>query len=211
MSKIATVAAVTSAILAFSAAPSIANEAPATTYDALGTVSFDENRSDHDLFTAAVNHVFETKKRTRLSWLKAADKSATVFIPNDQAVFDFINEMTGKTPQSEQEALDMFLETWNVYEIEWIIRYHVIKGENLNTLYLVTKQNQEFQTLGRRYKVSTRALLGPCHIQLVDGDTDRPDAHTVTTDVYETGTQTSHIIDKVMFPRAFDKPEAKTK
>lgn len=210
MSKVLYIAA-TATALSLAAAPSHAVTAPTNTLEAIGDVTLDADSSDHDLFTAGVKHVLTTKKRTRLKWLADGDKAATVFIPTDNAVTEFITEMTGIKPASEEEALKVFLDTWNVYEIEWIIRYHVVKGKELNTFKLVTQQAQDWPTLGRRYTVKAQALTGPCNIKLIDGDTNRPDAHTVKTDVYKAGKQTSHIIDRVMFPRTFDKPEVKSK
>lgn len=162
----------------------------------------DSNGSDHDLFVAVTKHVLKVKKRTRLKALIAPEGDATVFAPTDAAVIEFANDVLDANATTEQEAFDAILNKWNKWEIEWAVRYHVSPGEKLNRFDLLMRQGDEFKTLLRRSKFTTKSCFGPDHIEFIDGDDAVKNAHLVG----EVSTNSHHYvysIDQVMRPRAW--------
>ncbi|MHC2998792.1 fasciclin domain-containing protein [Microbacterium sp. HJ5] len=72
-----------------------------------------------------------------------ADKTATwtVFAPNDRAFLRLVRDLTGATPASESEALTTITNAFTTDEIANILLYHVVAGQKLSPLKVITAKS----------------------------------------------------------------------
>ena len=112
------------------AVPASAGNSPGNVVDvavsASGGGEPDANPNDYDLLVQAVT---ATGLAPTLS-----DEGArfTVFAPNDRAFLRLVNDLTGKRPASEQEALKTITGALTADQIKNVLLYHVVAGKRLS-------------------------------------------------------------------------------
>lgn len=92
----------------------------------------DNNPWDYDLLVQAV-------LATGLdATLADTSTSYTVFAPNDRAFLRLVEDLTGARPASEAEALTAITSTFTAEQITSILLYHVVPGQKLGPLRVIT-------------------------------------------------------------------------
>ena len=92
----------------------------------------DGNHYDYDILVQAV-------LATGLApVLSDTSTKYTVFAPNDRAFLRLVRDLTGTTPSSEAAALKTITDTFTIDQIKNILLYHVVAGQKLGPLRVVT-------------------------------------------------------------------------
>jgi uncharacterized surface protein with fasciclin (FAS1) repeats len=117
------------AALAVFAVPAQAGGNPGTVVDvavnASGGGEPDSNPGDYDLLVQAVTAT------ELVPTLSDEDAHFTVFAPNDRAFLRLVRDLTGRTPASEQEALETITGALTGDQIRNVLLYHVVAGKSL--------------------------------------------------------------------------------
>jgi len=135
--RLSLVAAVAAGALTLgAAAPASAATPTGTIVDvavaASGGGAPDTNSTDYDILVQAL-------LATDLAPVLADTSTQfTVFAPNDQGFKKLVQDLTGSYPRSEQAALDAILATFTVEQISNILLYHVVPGEKLGPVGVVS-------------------------------------------------------------------------
>ncbi|QIG39360.1 fasciclin domain-containing protein [Microbacterium sp. 4R-513] len=141
MNKItrASIAAIAAAALAFAATPAHATggSAPSGTIvdvavAASGGGTPDANPWDYDILVQAI---LATGLAPTLS---DTSTQFTVFAPNDRAFLRLVQDLTGSAPASEADALTAITTTFSVDQIKNILLYHVVAGQKLGPLRVLS-------------------------------------------------------------------------
>ncbi|WP_342001433.1 fasciclin domain-containing protein [Microbacterium sp. LWH7-1.2] len=133
------IAALAALALVFAATPAQASGGSAPTgtivdvaVAASGGGTPDDNPRDYDILVQAV-------LATGLNGALAdTSKTYTVFAPNDRAFLRLVTDLTGTVPASEADALAAITSTFTVEQISNILLYHVVAGEKLGLVKIVT-------------------------------------------------------------------------
>jgi len=89
--------------------------------------SYDTDKSNYDILTAAVLAVLQAKPASSVKVLTDGNTALTAFIPNDGAFIDLVTALTGTAPASEQAAFTA-VAGLGIDTVESVLLYHVVPG-----------------------------------------------------------------------------------
>jgi len=187
------VAAVAALALVFTATPAQAHGGSAPTgtivdvaVAASGGGAPDENPWDYDILVQAV-------LATGLNGALAdTNQTYTVFAPNDRAFLRLVTDLTGTAPASEADALSAITSTFTVEQISNILLYHVVAGEKLGLVNIVTAGSLSMANGG---------VVEPRGIKLRDETPALADPRLVVWAINIPATNgVIHTIDRVLVP-----------
>ncbi|MDR7112270.1 MULTISPECIES: fasciclin domain-containing protein [Microbacterium] len=187
------VAAVAALALVFTSTPAQAHggSAPAGTIvdvavAASGGGAPDANPWDYDILVQAV-------LATGLNGALAdTSQTYTVFAPNDRAFLRLVTDLTGTAPASEADALAAITSTFTTEQISNILLYHVVAGEKLGPVKVLT---------ARSLTMANGGVVNPRGINLRDETPALSDPRLVFWAINIPATNgVIHTIDRVLVP-----------
>ena len=163
--------------------------------------SFDSNKNNFDIVTAAVLAVLEAKPASDVAILADGNIPVTAFIPNDGAFLNLVTALTGKAPKNERAAFAT-VAGLGIPTVESILKYHVVQGDPiLSPAALKANGAQLHSTLdGKLIKVSvkgTKITLGDYNNKLKN-----PVVVLSRVDLNKGNLQVAHGINAVLMPTA---------
>lgn len=163
--------------------------------------SFDSNKNNFDIVTAAVLAVLKAKPESDVAILTDGNIPVTAFIPNDGAFLNLVTALTGKAPKSEKAAFTA-VAGLGIPTVESILKYHVVQGDPiLSPAALKANGAQLHSTLdGKLIKVTvkgTKITLGDSNKKLKD-----PVVVLSRVDLNKGNLQVAHGINAVLLPTA---------
>jgi uncharacterized surface protein with fasciclin (FAS1) repeats len=161
--------------------------------------SFDKDRRNFDILTAAVLAVLEAKPNSAVSLLTDGTAELTAFIPTDGAFMKLVKALTGKKPTSERAAFAT-VGTLGIKAIEQILLYHVVPGPAILSSAALQANGASLATglAGKEIRVFVRGVS----IRLVDYDRHlrNPRVKLSLVDINAGNMQIAHGIDRVLMP-----------
>jgi uncharacterized surface protein with fasciclin (FAS1) repeats len=163
--------------------------------------SFDTNKNNFDIVTAAVLAVLKAKPASDVAILTDGNIPVTAFIPNDGAFLNLVTALTGKAPKNERAAFAT-VAGLGIPTVESILKYHVVQGDPiLSPAALKANGAQLHSTLdGKLIKVTvkgTKITLGDYNKKLKD-----PVVVLSRVDLNKGNLQVAHGINAVLMPTA---------
>jgi len=163
--------------------------------------SFDTNKNNFDIVTAAVLAVLKAKPASDVAILTDGNIPVTAFIPNDGAFLNLVTALTGKAPKNERAAFAT-VAGLGISTVESILKYHVVQGDPiLSPAALKANGAQLHSTLdGKLIKVTvkgTKITLGDYNKKLKD-----PVVVLSRVDLNKGNLQVAHGINAVLMPTA---------
>ena len=163
--------------------------------------SFDSNKNNFDIVTAAVLAVLKAKPASDVAILTDGNIPVTAFIPNDGAFINLVTALTGKAPKNERAAFAT-VAGLGIPTVESILKYHVVQGDPiLSPAALKANGAQLHSTLdGKLIKVTvkgTKITLGDYNKKLKD-----PVVVLSRVDLNKGNLQVAHGINAVLLPTA---------
>jgi uncharacterized surface protein with fasciclin (FAS1) repeats len=163
--------------------------------------SFDSNKKNFDIVTAAVLAVLKAKPASDVAILTDGNIPVTAFIPNDGAFLNLVTALTGKAPKNERAAFTT-VAGLGIPTVENILKYHVVQGDPiLSPAALKANGAQLHSTLdGKLIKVTvkgTKITLGDYNNKLKD-----PVVVLSRVDLNKGNLQVAHGINAVLLPTA---------
>jgi uncharacterized surface protein with fasciclin (FAS1) repeats len=163
--------------------------------------SFDTNKNNFDIVTAAVLAVLKAKPASDVALLTDGNIPVTAFIPNDGAFLNLVTALTGKAPKNERAAFAT-VAGLGISTVESILKYHVVQGDPiLSPAALKANGAQLHSTLdGKLIKVTvkgTKITLGDYNKKLKD-----PVVVLSRVDLNKGNLQVAHGINAVLMPTA---------
>ncbi len=163
--------------------------------------SFDTNKNNFDIVTAAVLAVLKAKPASDVAILTDGNIPVTAFIPNDGAFLNLVKALTGKAPKNERAAFTT-VAGLGIPTVESILKYHVVQGDPiLSPAALKANGAQLHSTLdGKLIKVTvkgTKITLGDYNKKLKN-----PVVVLSRVDLNKGNLQVAHGINAVLMPTA---------
>jgi uncharacterized surface protein with fasciclin (FAS1) repeats len=163
--------------------------------------SFDKNRNNFDILTAAVLAVLKANPNSSVKVLTDGNVALTAFIPNDGAFLSLVKSLTGKFPKSESDAFAA-VAGLGIPTIESILKFHVVPGDAIVATSAIKANGATLATAleGKSLKVKVKGGS----ISLVDYNKKSPDARIQPklVDINLGNKQVAHAIHSVLLPTA---------
>jgi len=161
--------------------------------------SFDMNRNNYDIVTAAVLAVLKAKPNSPVKVLTDGNVALTAFIPNDGAFENLVKALTGKKPASESATFSV-VAGLGINTVEQILEYHVVPGKAILSGDALKANGAVLKTAlsGKTIKVSvmgTTIKLGHYSMKL-----RTPKVILSQVDINKGNLQVAHGIDAVLMP-----------
>lgn len=161
--------------------------------------SFDKDRNNFDILTAAVLAVLKAKPNSDVKVLTDGNVALTAFIPNDGAFLKLVKALTGKTARSESAAFKT-VASLGIPTVETILKYHVVPGDAILSPDALKANGATLTTAaaGKVIKVSVAGTM----ITLADYNKKLANPKVVLTqvDINKGNKQVAHGIDFVLLP-----------
>ncbi len=163
--------------------------------------SFDSNKNNFDIVTAAVLAVLKAKPASDVAILTDGNIPVTAFIPNDGAFLNLVKALTGKAPKSERAAFNT-VAGLGIPTVESILKFHVVQGNAILSPAALKANGAQLMTAldGKVIKVSvkgTKITLGDYNKKLKD-----PAVVLSRVDLNKGNLQVAHGINAVLMPTA---------
>jgi uncharacterized surface protein with fasciclin (FAS1) repeats len=163
--------------------------------------SFDTNKSNFDIVTAAVLAVLKAKPSSDVAVLADGNIPVTAFIPNDGAFLNLVKALTGKAPKNEKAAFET-VAGLGIPTVESILKYHVVQGDAILSPAALKANGASLHTTlaGKLIKVKvagTTITLGDYNKKLKD-----PQVVLSRVDINKGNLQVAHGINAVLLPTA---------
>ena len=160
--------------------------------------SFDKNRGNFDIVTAAVLAVLKAKPNSPVKVLTDGSVALTAFVPTDGAFLNVVRALTGRMPKSEKAAFAT-VASLGIKTVEQILQYHVVPGATILSGDALKADGAKLSTAlaGKTISVS---IMGN-KIEL--GDYSKLKNAKVTLsliDINKGNLQVAHGIDAVLLP-----------
>jgi uncharacterized surface protein with fasciclin (FAS1) repeats len=163
--------------------------------------SFDSNKSNFDIVTAAVLAVLKAKPASDVAILTDGNVPVTAFIPNDGAFLNLVKALTGKAPKNERAAFNT-VAGLGIPTVESILKYHVVQGNAILSPAALKANGAQLMTAldGKVIKVSVNGTK----ITLADYNKKLKDPVVVLSrvDLNKGNLQVAHGINAVLMPTA---------
>lgn len=171
--------------------------------------SYDTDKSNYDILTAAVLAVLQAKPASSVKVLTDGNTALTAFIPNDGAFIDLVTALTGTAPASEQAAFTA-VAGLGIDTVESVLLYHVVPGAAIASEAALKANGATLTTAltGKTIAVSVKGTT----ITLGDYDKLANDPIVVLekVDINKGNKQLAHGINEVLLPVALLKPGTKS-
>ncbi len=163
--------------------------------------SFDTNKNNFDIVTAAVLAVLKAKPASDVAILTDGNIPVTAFIPNDGAFLNLVTALTGKAPKNERAAFAT-VAGLGIPTVESILKYHVVQGDPILSPAALKANGAQLHTTldGKLIKVTvkgTKITLGDYNKKLKD-----PVVVLSRVDLNKGNLQVAHGINAVLMPTA---------
>ena len=163
--------------------------------------SFDSNKNNFDIVTAAVLAVLKAKPASDVAILADGNIPVTAFIPNDGAFLNLVTALTGKAPKNERAAFTT-VAGLGIPTVESILKYHVVQGDPILSPAALKANGAQLHTTldGKLIKVSvkgTKITLGDYNNKLKN-----PSVVLSRVDLNKGNLQVAHGINAVLMPTA---------
>ena len=163
--------------------------------------SFDSNKNNFDIVTAAVLAVLKAKPASDVAILADGNIPVTAFIPNDGAFLNLVTALTGKAPKNERAAFAT-VAGLGIPTVESILKYHVVQGDPLLSPAALKANGAQLHTTldGKLIKVTvkgTKITLGDYNNKLKN-----PSVVLSRVDLNKGNLQVAHGINAVLMPTA---------
>jgi uncharacterized surface protein with fasciclin (FAS1) repeats len=163
--------------------------------------SFDTNKNNFDIVTAAVLAVLKAKPASDVALLTDGNIPVTAFIPNDGAFLNLVTALTGKAPKNERAAFAT-VAGLGIPTVESILKYHVVQGDPILSPAALKANGAQLHTTldGKLIKVSvkgTKITLGDYNNKLKN-----PSVVLSRVDLNKGNLQVAHGINAVLMPTA---------
>ena len=163
--------------------------------------SFDSNKNNFDIVTAAVLAVLKAKPASDVAILTDGNIPVTAFIPNDGAFLNLVTALTGKAPKNERAAFAT-VAGLGIPTVESILKYHVVQGDPILSPAALKANGAQLHTTldGKLIKVTvngTKITLGDYNKKLKD-----PVVVLSRVDLNKGNLQVAHGINAVLMPTA---------
>ncbi|MFZ9100976.1 MAG: fasciclin domain-containing protein, partial [Candidatus Planktophila sp.] len=163
--------------------------------------SFDSNKSNFDIVTAAVLAVLKAKPASDVAILTDGNFPVTAFIPNDGAFLKLVKALTGKAPKNERAAFNT-VAGLGIPTVESILKYHIVQGNAILSPAALKANGAQLMTAldGKVIKVSVNGTK----ITLADYNKKLKDPVVVLSrvDLNKGNLQVAHGINAVLMPTA---------
>lgn len=161
--------------------------------------SFDNNRKNYDILTAAVLAVLEARPNSAVGLLTDGNVELTAFIPNDGAFKALVKNLTHKMPKTEKAAFNAVAKL-GIPAIEEILLYHVVPGPAINSGAALQANGAELAT-GLEGKV-IKVFVRDTNITLVDYNKKLKNPRVLLgqVDINSGNKQLAHGINRVLIP-----------
>ncbi len=163
--------------------------------------SFDKNKNNFDIVTAAVLAVLKAKPASDVAYLTDGNIPVTAFIPNDGAFLNLVTALTGKAPKNERAAFAT-VAGLGIPTVESILKYHVVQGDPILSPAALKANGAQLHTTldGKLIKVSVKGTK----ITLGDYNNKLKNAVVVLSrvDLNKGNLQVAHGINAVLMPTA---------
>jgi uncharacterized surface protein with fasciclin (FAS1) repeats len=161
--------------------------------------SYDKNRNNFDILTAAVLAVLTAKPDSAVKVLTDGDVALTAFIPTDGAFMKLVKALTKKTPKSESAAFKV-VAGLGIDTVESILLYHVVPGDAILSPAALKANGATLTTAlaGKTIKVGvkgTKITLNDYNKKLAN-----PFVNLNQVDINKGNKQIAHGIDFVLLP-----------
>lgn len=161
--------------------------------------SFDKNKKNYDVLTAAILAVLKAKPDSAVKVLTDGNTALTAFIPNDGAFLDLVKALTGKKAKTEAAALKT-VASLGIPKVEQILLYHVVPGDAILSGDALKANGASLQTAaaGKVIKVGVKGTK----ITLTDYNKklENPVVLLSQVDINKGNKQVAHGIDAVLMP-----------
>lgn len=161
--------------------------------------SFDRNRKNYDILTAAVLAVLEAKPDSAVKVLTDGNTALTAFIPNDGAFMKLVKALTGKNAKNESAALKT-VASLGIPKVEQILLYHVVPGDAILSGDALKANGASLQTAatGKVIRVGVKGTK----ITLTDYNKKLKNPVVILSqvDINKGNKQVAHGIDAVLMP-----------
>ena len=161
--------------------------------------SFDKNKKNYDVLTAAVLAVLEAKPDSAAKVLTDGNTALTAFIPNDGAFLNLVKALTGKKAKNEAAALKT-VASLGIPKVEQILLYHVVPGDAILSGDALKANGASLQTAaaGKVIKVGVKGTK----ITLTDYNKKLKNPVVILSqvDINKGNKQVAHGIDAVLLP-----------
>ena len=163
--------------------------------------SFDTNKNNFDIVTAAVLAVLKAKPASDVAILTDGNIPVTAFIPNDGAFLNLVTALTGKAPKNERAAFAT-VAGLGIPTVESILKYHVVQGDPILSPAALKANGAQLHTTldGKLIKVTvkgTKITLGDYNNKLKN-----PVVVLSRVDLNKGNLQVAHGINAVLMPTA---------
>jgi uncharacterized surface protein with fasciclin (FAS1) repeats len=163
--------------------------------------SFDSNKNNFDIVTAAVLAVLKAKPASDVAILADGNIPVTAFIPNDGAFLNLVTALTGKAPKNERAAFAT-VAGLGIPTVESILKYHVVQGDPILSPAALKANGAQLHTTldGKLIKVTvkgTKITLGDYNNKLKN-----PSVVLSRVDLNKGNLQVAHGINAVLMPTA---------
>jgi uncharacterized surface protein with fasciclin (FAS1) repeats len=163
--------------------------------------SFDTNKNNFDIVTAAVLAVLKAKPASDVAILTDGNIPVTAFIPNDGAFLNLVTALTGKAPKNERAAFAT-VAGLGIPTVESILKYHVVQGDPILSPAALKANGAQLHTTldGKLIKVTvkgTKITLGDYNKKLKN-----PVVVLSRVDLNKGNLQVAHGINAVLMPTA---------
>ena len=163
--------------------------------------SFDKNKNNFDIVTAAVLAVLKAKPASDVALLTDGNIPVTAFIPNDGAFLNLVTALTGKAPKNERAAFAT-VAGLGIPTVESILKYHVVQGDPILSPAALKANGAQLHTTldGKLIKVTvkgTKITLGDYNNKLKN-----PSVVLSRVDLNKGNLQVAHGINAVLMPTA---------
>ena len=163
--------------------------------------SFDSNKNNFDIVTAAVLAVLKAKPASDVAILADGNIPVTAFIPNDGAFLNLVTALTGKAPKNERAAFAT-VAGLGIPTVESILKYHVVQVDPILSPAALKANGAQLHTTldGKLIKVTvkgTKITLGDYNNKLKN-----PSVVLSRVDLNKGNLQVAHGINAVLMPTA---------
>jgi uncharacterized surface protein with fasciclin (FAS1) repeats len=164
-----------------------------------GSPSYDRNKADFDILTAAVLTVLADDPHSAVSVLTDPSVKLTAFIPND-AAFKKTAKALGLKAVKEAKVANRLVAVLGVNKVEKVLLYHVVPGMKITSKMAAASDGARLETaLGKKIGVNVRDS-GKIFLRDANRKVANPQIIAVDINKDKDNKQIAHVINSVLLP-----------
>lgn len=165
-----------------------------------GQAKFDQDFTDYDIVTKAVEAVLAAKPNSPVKVLADGTTALTAFIPNDQAFINLATALSGKPVKTEAAAFAA-VAGLGIDTVEQVLEYHVVPGKPILSGDALKANGAKLKTALPGKVIRVTVTKKPSII-LGDYNTKLRNPRVILTqvDINKGNKQVAHGIDAVLLP-----------